>query len=124
MTTFGDEMRDLAAELNEEFSIGLYEYKTLSPSYNPATGVVTPNPVRVTDIPAAKFDYSEERRVNKTFSEKIWVVSMAGEHLGTAVPIEGGIVVFPDSTEHIIRHVVTDQYGANYLLYVDAKANA
>lgn len=122
MTTFGEEMAELATELCEEFSVGTYTYFESDTDYDTTTGRVTNNPISVHNIPAARYDYSEENRVNRTFAKKVWVVVMDGFHLGVVVPVEGGIVEFPDGSQHVIEDVETDQYGAAYILYVQQKA--
>ena len=118
MTTLADKFLTAAQKTVLKFSVGTYTYQDVSgETYDTDTGVVD-RPVVETQVPAAVYAISDDKRAQMTYSEDTCIVSMAGLDLGSVIPAVGGLVIFPDGTKHRIVLVESDQYGAAYFLHV------
>lgn len=120
--TLAEEFSLLARELTEEFSVGAYAYTFIEKEYDATTGESQKDYISVRNLNAARYDHREEERTDRTFSEDVWTVVVAGYELGNVVPQIGGIVEFPDSSEHTVLAVDYDQYAAAYFIIVKKKA--
>lgn len=117
MTTLAEKFKEAAQKNVAKFSIGTYTYKFGSTQYDPDTGTVS-RPSSSVNVPAARYNITEEKRAQMAYSEKTCILAIAGNDLGSVVPKIGGEVVFPDQTKHRVVWVEPDQYGAVYFLHV------
>ncbi len=121
-TTFGQEMVELAQELTEEFSeeIGLSTLKRPNgQAYNADTGAYTETFLDYTAYMVFENIQAEEVQ-NIDYMKEHEQCTVAGDDL-TVTPQNNDIVQKPDTTKHRVVNVLTDQYGAAYIMHIERK---
>lgn len=123
MSTFGEDMRELASELTEEFSEEIGESTLLhliSNTYNaelgenvretsPETAYITFTGIKESEVSDISFRKEHEKAI------------VAGDSLLVAPAIDD-YVVKPEGTEHRVVAVKKDQYKAAYIMYIEKNA--
>lgn len=123
MTTFGQEMRELAVELTEEFAEEIGEstiihitgsaYDTeLGENVNTTvqnTALVTFTKIKASEVSDVSFRKEHEKAI------------VAGDNV-TFVPAIDDTVVKPAGTQHRVVRVGKDMYNAAYILYIEKNA--
>ena len=123
MTTFGQEMRELAVELTEEFSEDIGESTIIHNTgsvYDTDTGenvttteqesmAVTFTAIKASEVADISFRLEHEKAI------------VAGDNV-TFVPAIDDNVLKPGGTTHRIAKVRKDMYSAAYVMYIEKNA--
>ncbi len=125
MTTFGQEMRELAQDLTEEFSeeLGMSElHHIIGTDYDTETGEHT---VQYSKHQAyAAFEDIDIREVSdESYVNDHRKCTIAGDDI-SITPIMNDLVVDTDGELHRIDKVTTDQYKAAYIIHFERKVVA
>ncbi len=120
--SFGQEMRELATELTEEFSeeIGMSTiYHVSDRAYDTATGESDDTYDKHQAYMVFE-DIKENEVENIAYRDAHMKTTVAGDDI-PIVPVVNDLVETPEATLHRIERVLNDQYGAAYILYVERK---
>lgn len=120
MTTFGQDMAQLAQELTLEFSeeTGIsYLIHYTGNVYDPVTGTHVPTTVQETAYMVFE-DIESDEVQDISYLAKHRQCTIAGDDL-TVAPVRDDIIVTPDAVNHRIVDVKTDQYTAAYILHIE-----
>ncbi len=122
MTTFGQEMRELAQEMTEEFSeeLGMSTLRRKTgQTYDPDLGTNTPTYTEYTAYMVFTNIETEEVQ-NADYLKEHEKCVVAGDDLGLK-PQRDDLVVKPDATSHRVVYVGTDQFSAAYIIHIEKK---
>jgi len=122
--TFGEEMKEAASEIIDEFSRELGPISIVIVSnrdYDTSTGVTSET--KTPEETLAVFTSISVKEVpDQSFRDKHMKVLIAGEDIAS-IPNVGDLILNQSGEYHRIADVYTDQYEALYTMYVENKVS-